>query len=117
MTQTLTVVRSQGSVCTLAPPYAQLVATQAHQWLNELTKDKTLVDNPHFTQAAGVVLNLTKVEHMDSIAIKAIMALNELCKQHAKPMVIEVPVHPVTRLLHHCRIDQLIPVREAELSR
>jgi len=88
------------------------MATQAHAWLASITAQ--LLAANAFTQSKNVVLNLHKVEHMDSIAIKAIMGINELCKQHNKPMVIEVPTHPVTRLLKHCRIDQLIPLREAE---
>jgi anti-anti-sigma factor len=112
-TQSLLQVKPNGSTCIVTPPYAQLIATHAQQWLAAIQEGDTLTQSPAFKQAQGVVLDMKGVEHMDSLAIKAIFALNELCKAHNKPLVIEVPTHPVTKLLHHCKLDQLIPVREA----
>jgi anti-anti-sigma factor len=112
-TNTILQVKPHGNTCIIIPPYAQLIATQAQRWLVAIQEATHLTQDPVFKQAQGVVLDLKTVEHMDSLAIKAIFALNELCKAHNKPLVIEVPIHPVTRLLHHCKLDQLIPVREA----
>lgn len=88
---------------------SHLMAARAYEIHLKLTD---LLENPDFYHARSVVLDVTQVQAIDSMGIKAVIELYKACQLHRKVFSVEVAPHPVAQALHHCRLDRIITVRE-----
>ena len=74
---------------------------------------KTILDNFRDTDKKAVV-NLSKVDFMDSSSLSIFITLLKRVKQKGGELILEYPQLGVQKLLEMTRLDELIEIRKTE---
>jgi anti-sigma B factor antagonist len=74
---------------------------------------KTILDNFRNTDKKAVV-NLSKVDFMDSSSLSIFITLLKRVKQKGGELILEYPQLGVQKLLEMTRLDELIEIRKTE---
>lgn len=64
-------------------------------------------------EASQVVLDIREVELIDSIGVKLVVGLYKTCLDQKRKFSMEVAHPSVSKVLHLCKLDQMIEIRES----
>jgi anti-anti-sigma factor len=65
-----------------------------------------------FSELDFVVVDLTSTQMVDSSGVRTLINIYRFLQNKPVHLRVEVPIHPITQVLHTCKLDHLLDVRE-----
>lgn len=88
------------------------VAEEDFLFSNAQILQEKLLNGIQDVQSGTVILDLTQITTMDSVGLKLVLGLFKSCRAKGLSLRLEVDSPGIVKLLHLCKLNQLMDIQE-----